>query len=152
MSVSSSGKVPLGTVHPLPGVVPGTGRCLVTGSELEWTGAPATLCTCPSPVLAECPPAGRTQQVVPFIQPGAFAGQLILQKRAQTYWAQSQADSATAQNILGVHCGLGSAPEDRRAAGASRCTAGTHPGGLATQGCRGQALQVWRTVQIRHRI
>lgn len=85
-------------------------------------------------------------------QPGAFAGQLILQKRAQTYWAQSQADSAAAQNILGVHCGLGSAPEGRRAAGATRCTAGTHPGGLATQGCRGQASQVESTVQTRRGI
>lgn len=43
-------------------------QVLSTGSKLEWTGAPATLCTCPSPLLAECPPAGRTQQVVPFIQ------------------------------------------------------------------------------------
>ena len=71
---------------------------------------------------------------------------------AQTSWAQSQADSAAAQNILGVHHGLGSAPEGRRAAGATRCTAGTHPGGLATQGCRGQASQVGSTVQIRRGI
>ena len=85
-------------------------------------------------------------------QPGAFADQLILQKRAQTYWAQSQADSAAAQNILGVHCGLGSAPEGRRAAGATRCTAGTHPGGLAPQGCRGQASQVGSPVQRRRGI
>ena len=77
---------------------------------------------------------------------------MILQKRAQTYWAQSQADSAAAQNIPGVHHGRGSAPEDRRAAGVSRCTAETHPGGLAMQGHRGKASQVGRTVQTRHGI
>lgn len=73
MSVSSSGKVPLGAAHPLPGVAPGTVRRLVTGSELEWTGAPATPRTRPSPVLAECPLASRTQQVGPFIQQGVIS-------------------------------------------------------------------------------
>lgn len=67
MSVSSSGKVPLGAAHPLLGVAPGTGRRLVTGS-----GAPATARPRPSPVLAECPLASRTQRVVPFIQQGAI--------------------------------------------------------------------------------